>query len=442
MNTIQPLKTKEEAIEWIHSLKTLGIKPGLERMEWMLERLGHPEHRLRYIHVAGTNGKGSTVNYMYQVLRKSGYNVATFTSPYLIDFTNRIQVNQEDISADDLVEITNKLMPLYQELAETELGAPTEFEIVTMIAILYYATKAYPDIVLWETGLGGRLDSTNVIIPIVSVITNIGYDHMNLLGNNLKDIAKEKAGIIKPGAPVVTSVENEDAINVIQEVAKQKRCSIYQINEQYHVNVNNMDQTGSEFDFIGPFLTIPNVKLTMKGPHQVKNAAAAIMALEILRQYYAFMIDEDAVYNGLERAFWAGRFEVLADEPMVVVDGAHNPEGAKSLSDTISLFTPKRVIMVTGILQDKAIKEFYQAILQVADELIVTQPDFERAATVEAVEDAILQVDANRKITKIPDWQKAVDHALELASKDDLVVISGSLYMISDVRRYFKNKKS
>ncbi|WP_245683851.1 bifunctional folylpolyglutamate synthase/dihydrofolate synthase [Vulcanibacillus modesticaldus] len=430
------VKTKDEAIEWIHNLKTLGIKPGLSRMEWMLERLGNPERRVKFLHIAGTNGKGSTASFISNVLRKSGYKVGMFTSPYLIEFTNRIQINGEDISEEHLVEMLNRVIPLVKELEVSELGSPTEFEVVTTIAILYFASVAYPDIVVWETGLGGRFDSTNVVYPIVSVITNVGFDHMDLLGDDIKQIAMEKAGIIKPGVPVVSGVENEEARSVIKDIAKSKKASLYQLNEQFFIKTHKMNHLGSKFDFTGPFLTMPNLEIKMVGPHQIKNAAVALMALEILRQYYAFIIEEEAVYSGLKHTFWAGRFEIISEKPTVIIDGAHNPEGALSLGETVSLFEYNRLIMVTGVLKDKAIEDLFKNFIPIADQLIITKPDNPRALDLKDIKKVISTIVPTKEVILNPDWRDAVKQALQMADQEDLVVITGSLYLISDVRRY------
>lgn len=430
------ISAKEEAVEWIHNLKTLGIKPGLSRMEWMLERLGNPERRLKFIHIAGTNGKGSTASFISQVLKKSGYRVGMYTSPYLISFTDRIKVNGEDISGDDLVTILNKIIPLACELDETELGAPTEFEVITTLAVLYFAEIAYPDIVVWETGLGGRLDSTNVVLPLVSVITNVSYDHMNLLGNDIKDIAKEKAGIIKSSIPVVTSIDNLEALNEIKEVAKLKKAKLYQIDEHFHIKNDKIDRMGSTFDFVGPYVTMPEIEIKMLGPHQLKNAAVSLMALEILRQFYAFYINEDAIYSGMKNTFWPGRFELLNSNPTIIIDGAHNQDGAKNLKETIKLFDYKRLIVVTGILTDKAIEDFFKELLPIADQLIVTKPDFHRAAQPSELVDIIHSIDNNKQVTVIEDWKEAVDTTIEIATPNDLILYTGSLYLISDIRHY------
>jgi len=433
---IVKISAKAEAIEWIHNLKTLGIKPGLARMEWMLERLGNPERRLRFIHIAGTNGKGSTVSFISQVLKKSGYRVGTYTSPYLISFTDRIKVNGEDISGNDLVTILNKIIPLASELEKTELGAPTEFEIITTLAILYFAEIAHPDVIVWETGLGGRLDSTNVVLPLVSVITNVSYDHMNLLGNDIKDITIEKAGIIKSGIPVVSSVENLEALTEIKEIAKAKRANLYQLDEHFYIKNYNLDRFGGTFDFIGPYLTMPEIEIKMVGPHQLKNAAVSLMTIEILRQFYAYYIDEDAIYSGMKNTFWPGRFELLNSDPTIIIDGAHNPDGAKNLKETIRLYDYKRLIVVTGILSDKAIDDFFKELLPIADQLILTKPDFHRAADPSNLVDIIHNIDNNKQVMVIEDWKEAVDGAIAIAARDDLILYTGSLYLISDIRHY------
>jgi len=429
------IKTKEEAIEWIHGLMIHGIKPGLERMEWLLKRLGNPEKNLKFIHIAGTNGKGSTLSFISKVLIESGYKVGMFTSPYLIEFTNRIQTNGEDISGEDLVELTNQVIPLVKELESLEWGIPTEFEVVTTIALQYYSTKALTDVVLWETGLGGRLDSTNVVLPLLSIITNIGYDHMNYLGSDIKDIAKEKAGIIKSGVPVISGVENEEALEVIRATAKIKGSTFYQINEQFSLKIHNINQSGSVFEFASENMVISDIKIKMIGPHQVKNAAVSIKALEILKQDYEFNISDESLYRGMSQTFWAGRFEIISKKPLLVLDGAHNPEGAESLKETLSLFDYKRLIIVLGILSDKEIKEYLEIILPIADIIIITEPEVPRAANAEEIKKQIYALDKNKEVIAIKAWREAISQASKLTTDEDLVLITGSLYLIADARK-------
>ncbi|WP_369345632.1 bifunctional folylpolyglutamate synthase/dihydrofolate synthase [Caldalkalibacillus mannanilyticus] len=350
-------KSVDEAIEWIHSFLTLGIKPGLKRMEWMLERCGHPERRVKFIHVGGTNGKGSTVSYMRHVLQEAGYEVGSFTSPYIERFQNRIQINGQDIADHDLLSLAQKVKPLAEELAETELGAPTEFEIVTMIAILYYATVAYPDYVLWEVGLGGRLDSTNVVVPILSIITNVGFDHIHILGDRIEEIAFEKAGIIKAGIPVVTGVTDDQALPVIAEKAKEMKATLYTLNSGFHYQLESFTEELQTFSFQSMFQQYDHLLLSMKGPHQVHNASLAIMALEVLKQYYAIIWDEEHLRAGLQKTEWMGRLEKINEQPLTYLDGAHNPEGMEALSQTIQMYYSDRPITVIfSAMKDKEMK--------------------------------------------------------------------------------------
>lgn len=219
-----PLQSYREAVDWITGLIPFGIRPGLDRIEQLMERLDNPHRRLKFIHIAGTNGKGSTCAYLTSVLLRGGYDVGTFTSPYITKFTNRFQYNGIDIEEETLLRLANELKPHVDELAQTELGSPTMFEVSTALAILFYAKVTYPDYVVWETGLGGRLDVTNIVQPVVSVITNIGHDHMDKLGDTIAAVASEKAGIIKAGIPVISAVTQPEAIEVIKQAAEGKKA--------------------------------------------------------------------------------------------------------------------------------------------------------------------------------------------------------------------------
>ncbi len=436
------VETKGQAIEWIHGLVVFGMKPGLERMEWMLDKLDHPEQKSKFLHVAGTNGKGSTVSYISQVLINAGYQVGIFTSPYLVEFTNRIQVNGEDISGEDLVNILNQIIPLVKELEDSKIGIPTEFEVVTTIALLYYATIKQPDIVLWETGLGGRLDSTNIVTPLLSIITNIGHDHMDILGNNIKDIAKEKAGIIKQNIPVISGVEDAEALSVIRELAELKNSELYQLNEQYNFRIHDMSQAGSKFTFNSENLIIEDITIRMIGSHQINNAAISIMALQLLKDKYNFDIDLNVIYQGLEKTFWAGRFEIIALKPLIIIDGAHNLEGVQTIRQTLSLFKYNRLILVLGILKDKALKEYLEIITPLADQIIITEPGVPRKANAEDVRAIVYTIDANKKVITIKEWQQALTEGLKIIEEDDLLLVTGSLYLIAEARRFLLDKKN
>lgn len=444
MSSEQEWQHVDEAINWIHSLQTLGIKPGLKRMEWMLERLDHPHRRLKYVHVGGTNGKGSTISFLRHVLEEAGYDVGTFTSPYLERFQNRIQVNGVDIPDDDLLKLTKQIKPLADELARSELGAPTEFEVVTMIAILYFAKVAYPDLVLWEVGLGGRLDSTNVVAPILSIITNVGHDHQHILGGTLAEIAREKAGIIKPGVHTVTAVQDEEALEVIKAVAKEKPANLYTLGKEYHFQMEKSTPSEQVFTFSSIFKTYEQIKIHMPGRHQLENASVAIMALELLKQFYAIIWEEEELYAGMAKARWKGRLETIKEEPFTIIDAAHNPEGMASLGDYLAEhYRDWRITVFFSALQDKAIEQMLVSLQGKVDKLIFTQFDFPRVAKAEAILEHWKALSRSETIATVAaDWYEAYQEELKFyeqltkeEKKKQLILFTGSLYFISEVRK-------
>jgi dihydrofolate synthase/folylpolyglutamate synthase len=434
-----PLQTYNEAVEWINGLIPFGIRPGLERIERLMTLLGEPHRHLKFVHVAGTNGKGSTCAMMTSVLLQSGYDVGTFTSPYITKFTNRFQFNGEDIPEETLLKLANRLYPLVKEIAATELGSPTMFEVSTALAILYYATVAFPDVVVWETGLGGRMDVTNIVTPIVSVITNVGYDHTDILGDTLEQIAAEKAGIIKPGVPVVSCVTQPEAAEVIRETAADKRASLYLVDEQFTYEPSGGDQNGQTFVFRGPFREL-QISIGLLGEHQCANAAGAMMTLEVMRQYLAFVLDDEDLLAGFRNARWAGRLEQVSGNPRIVLDGAHNPEGAESLAKSLSsIYRYRKLILMMGMLANKHHEAYLKHILPLVDTLILTEPDFRRkmdAAEMAGIVEKLRPSYAKEHVEVIveQDWRKALALLKSRTEAEDLGVVSGTLYLISDVR--------
>ncbi|QJC52947.1 bifunctional folylpolyglutamate synthase/dihydrofolate synthase [Paenibacillus albicereus] len=429
----------EEARGWIEGLVSFGVRPGLDRMRIMMERLGHPERRLRFIHVAGTNGKGSVCAYLTEVLVRGGYDTGTYTSPYITKFTNRFRYNGQDIEEETLLRLANELRPLVEEIAETEHGSPTMFEVSTALAILYFARVTYPDYVVWETGLGGRLDVTNIVTPVISIITNVGHDHMDVLGDSITDIAREKAGIIKPGVPVVSTVENEEALAVIREAARKSKSTLYQLGEQFEETAIEATESGQSFGFKGPFRTMSRLSLTMAGAHQRKNAAAAVMALEALRQYNALLVEDEQLLEGLRSAQWPGRLEMVRREPRLLLDGAHNPEGAESLAAALrELHGGERIHVMIGMLGNKNHRGVLRHILPIADTLVVTQPAFRKALPAEELADVARELarelGVSPEIIAEPRWPDALERLERAASGGGLPVVTGTLYLIADVR--------
>lgn len=434
-----PLHTYEQAVEWINNLIPFGIRPGLERIEQLMQLLGHPHRRLKFIHVAGTNGKGSTCAFLTRVLIESGYDVGTFTSPYITKFTNRFQYNGQDIPEETLLRVANRLYPLVAEMAATELGSPTMFEVSTALAILYYAEECYPDVVVWETGLGGRMDVTNIVNPIVSVITNVGYDHTDILGDTLEQIAGEKAGIIKPGVPVVTSVDQPEVIEVLARKAEQCRTTMYLAGRDYTAERLSGDESSQSFHFHGPFREM-DIEIGMQGEHQCANAGLAMMTLEVLRQYMAFVLDDEPLLSGFRHTFWAGRLEKVSENPPIVLDGAHNPEGAASLVKSIpQTYTYNKLHLLAGMLENKQHEPVFRHLLSIADTLILTEPDFRRKMDADKLYELVhqLQHDMNKTEVEIiveSDWKQALELLKSRTEREDLGVVTGTLYLISDVR--------
>ncbi|MBP1995928.1 bifunctional folylpolyglutamate synthase/dihydrofolate synthase [Paenibacillus eucommiae] len=436
-----PFQTGREAVDWIVKLVPVGIKPGLKRMELLMEKLEHPERRLKFIHVAGTNGKGSTCAYLSRVIHQCGYDVGTFTSPFLERYTNRISLNGEDIEEEALVKLTNQLKPIVDEIAESELGSPTMFEVSTALAILYFARVAFPDFVVWETGLGGRLDSTNIVTPIISVITNVGHDHMDILGNTLEQVAAEKAGIIKSGVPVVTAVEQPELLAVLEQAAQAKKATLYTLGKQFRLETVSSEMDRQTFHFDGPFRQLKEVPVSLNGQHQVKNAAVAVMTLEVLRQYYALILDDDHLYKGLSETRWPGRLEMVSQNPRILLDGAHNPEGAETLAAALTdIYSYNRLHFMVGMLSTKNHTGYLRHILPLVDTLILTEPDFHKkgdaSRLAELAQELMSELNLQIEIILEPNWKLALEALKSRTEQDDLAVVSGTLYLISDVRSW------
>ncbi|MGX7419431.1 bifunctional folylpolyglutamate synthase/dihydrofolate synthase [Carnobacterium gallinarum] len=430
--------TYEEALEWIHGRLVLGMKPGLKRMEWMMAKLGHPERRFKSIHVAGTNGKGSTVTYLRSVLEEAGQVVGTFTSPYITVFNERISVNGEPISNEEILRLANLVYPLVIELESTPLGGPSEFEIVNTMMFLYFG-EGHADIVIVEVGLGGLVDSTNVVTPVVSVITTIGLDHMHILGHTLPEIAAQKAGIIKPGVPVVTGKIGKEALTVIQEIAEENDSSLIQLNQDYFISKwKTLPTWGEQFTFEDDFICLRQATISMLGEHQVENAALALEALRVYSHETGLAISHEAMLRGLKKAFWPGRMEKINDEPLIIMDGAHNEPAMRRLVDTLKQdFNQQEIYLIFASLEDKAVVEMLKLLEELPNcHLIVTSFDYPRAASAQSIAS---HLSGDYQIQE--KWQHALVETLNEMDNSGVLVITGSLYFISEVRHYFLDEE-
>ncbi|MBC2113204.1 bifunctional folylpolyglutamate synthase/dihydrofolate synthase [Listeria innocua] len=421
------LKSYQEALDWIHGTLRLGIKPGLARMEYIMEKLNHPEKANKWVHIAGTNGKGSTLTFIRSSLEEAGYKTGTFTSPYIETFNERISVNGIPVSDQMIVDLANRIKPIAEELEKTVYGPPSEFEIITAMMFLCFAEYEPIDIGIIEVGLGGRLDSTNVLTPLISVITTIGMDHMEFLGNSIEQIAGEKAGIIKPGIPVISGVIQKEAQEVIINNAVRNNSNVAWLNKDFFIQ-NRVDEItfrtshGDE---------IPDITIGLLGIHQLNNAAVAIKVLQYLNTFSSYEINQSAIKQGLKKAFWPGRMELLDVKPFIMLDGAHNPEGVKTFANSIKTYPGHKKIIVS-ILKDKNYQEMIALLKTIPDtEILLTTFDYPRAMS----DYEVTQIGTIEGISTNPNWKQALDDIKEIKN-DTKFFVTGSLYFISEVRKY------
>ncbi|MBA4496141.1 bifunctional folylpolyglutamate synthase/dihydrofolate synthase [Paenactinomyces guangxiensis] len=436
MDQTKMFATSEEVFHWMEHRCVRTIQPGLERMEWILNRIDHPERRCKFIHIAGTNGKGSTAAMISSVLREAGYPTGLFISPYVTNWNERIQFDGEPIAESSFVHWANFLRPLADEMAEHGPGAPSPFEFWTLIAICYFAYEASPWFIVWETGLGGRCDSTNVVYPLVSVITHIGFDHKDWLGETIAEIAREKAGIIKAGVPVVCGSENKEALAVITEQAKQKNSSLYVIHKNFQAEPKTATPNGQRFHFTNAYGTLSDLEIPLVGEHQIRNAGTALMALEVLRQHYATVLEREHIEQGLKKTSWPGRLEKVSDQPLIVLDGAHNPDGIHSLVSSVrQLYTYDHLILMVAMMRDKDITEMIQPLLPLAHQVIATQvQDLPRALPAEELAQQVRQLNPELSVQSASTAEEGLRLMKKKAGEKDLLLITGSLFLISEVR--------
>ncbi len=425
--------TSEEAIAWIHGRKTFGMRPGLMRVEALLQRLGNPEKNLTLIHVAGTNGKGSTVSYLRSLLEESGLQVGMFTSPHIESFNERIEIDGRFIPDDSLIEWVETLQPLVMQLdQEEELTGITQFEILTALAFGYFAQQQV-DVAIIEVGLGGRLDSTNVITPILTAITTIGMDHMDMLGDTIEAIAAHKAGIIKPKVPLVTGKIPESALSLIDLEAAESEAPVSHLGEDYRVTYHRPDEIWGEwFDFENDRGKIKGLKTPMIGRHQPENAGVAIQLYYLFCELKKLPFSEKVVRNGLKKAYWPARMEKISNEPLIIIDGAHNTHAMERLVETVrEEFTNYRIHILFSALETKNVDEMLQQLLTIPKaEIYLTTFDFPKAIH---LSDDYQQLNEAR-ISIVSLWQFGLAELLEKMTNEDLLLITGSLYFVSEVR--------
>lgn len=414
----------EENEKYLEKLRLIGSRFGTDCEKELLSLLGNPQDKLRFIHVAGTNGKGSFCSMMSSVLQKQGYKVGLYTSPYIVIFNDRIRVNGLPIAEDDI----NDLFERVRQKADTMKTPPSSFDFITAAAFLwFYETKC--DIVVLEVGLGGRYDSTNVIKnSLLSVITGIAFDHTEILGDTIEKIAWEKAGIIKENCPALYGGNDEKALNVIKNECEEKHSELTVKNPD-SLKILSTTLDGTEFEFDGKEYFI-----RLLGLYQPANAATVLAAIDVLRKH-GFEISETAVKDGLSSAVWQARFEKIADEPVVLYDGGHNPQGVRAAVESVrAYFGDKKINLLVGILADKAHGEMAEELAKIADRVICIAPPSPRALPAEALAEEFCEAGANaRAANSIKEGVK-----IALSYKKPVLVI-GSLYSYNDVSESVRN---
>ncbi len=425
----------EEALNYINDKDKYGSRLGLDSVGMLLKNLGNPHKGMNYIHVGGTNGKGSISSYLSEILISSGYKTGLYTSPYLERFTERIQINGVDIPDESLARITEKVKEAADKMVKDGFLHPTTFEIVTAIGFVYFE-EVGTDVIVLEVGLGGRYDSTNIIdSSLASIITTIDYDHMDVLGNTLPEIAFQKAGIIKENGLVIAYPQREETRKVFMDVSQEMNAQYVELGLE-DVIVKEETDYGSRFDFKFGDKLFNDLEISMLGDYQVYNAATAILCVLNLRERKLLSISDEDIYKGISLARWKGRLEVLGRAPVFLIDGAHNLQGVENLVKSLSLFRYKRLILGIGVLKDKDYSHMVEKLAPMADDIIVTEVKMPRKLVADDLASEIKKYNQNVHIeTSVG---KAVKKAIEIADEDDMILFGGSLYLIGEVRSIAK----
>ncbi len=425
-----------QAVEYMESLNRYGIVPGLTNIQSLCEALGNPQEDLKFVHIAGTNGKGSTLAYISTILKCAGYKVGRYVSPAIFEYRERIQMNGRPISQKALCTWVEKLQEVCEALVAEGKPHPTSFEAETALAFAYFKEQGC-DIVVLETGMGGRLDATNIIRnTLVSVLTSVSMDHMQYLGKTIEAIAAQKAGIIKPGCQVVTAMQEEAVLQVIKQMAAEYDCpvTVADVSEAKKIRYGLEKQ---RFDY----KTWKNLEITLAGKYQISNALLALKAVEVL-EAQGYSVTEKAIRQGLKEAKWPGRFTVVGKKPYFVVDGAHNGDAAKKLAESIEFyFTNKRIIFIMGVLRDKEYDKIIEQTHSYADQ-IITVATLGNARAMSAYELATEVAKVHPDVTAVDSLEEAVEVSYLLAGKEDVILAFGSLSFMGRLFTILEKRKA
>lgn len=401
-----------------------GIKLGLQNIKTLMEKLGNPQDKLKIIHIAGTNGKGSCTSFVNSALVSQGYKVGMFTSPSIYNFEERIRINNKNIPEDKLIDLMNEV----REVAETMEVFPADFELVTAIAFLYFYREKC-DFAIMEVGLGGRLDATNVAQnPLITLITSISLDHQQFLGNTIPEIALEKAGIIKENVPLVLYSQSKEAMDSIIGVANSKNSKVI-LNDLEKIELLENTKNGQIINY----KDFKDLKINLLGSHQINNATISLELLEQLRKM-GFEISNESIYNGFSSVTWPCRFELVSKNPDFILDGAHNIDGIEKFISSMNFYyKDNKKIGIFGVLADKDYNEMLAKIVPCFDVFLTVRPDSERAMESKELKERIEKL-TEKKVYSFENYQDAINKAIEISKEDDVISAFGSLYFVGEVR--------
>ena len=426
----------EEAMEYIKSTYKFGSNYGTERTKKILEILGNPQDKIKCIHIAGTNGKGSMSAMTAKILISAGYKVGMYTSPFIEEFEERIQINGTNIQKDDLAKAITRVEKAVNEVLSLGYDNPTEFEIITCAMFLYFCEQGV-DFAVIEVGLGGRQDSTNVMIPIACVIASISFDHMQILGDTLEKIALEKSGIIKENVPVIMYPQEQEALDVFKKVCEEKNAKLILVDRNSVQEKEIIKNSAMQEIIVKTQNDSYDISLNLLGVHQKLNCATVINLMEVLISQ-GIDIKKADILKGLREVKWIGRLEIMRREPMVVLDGAHNIDGITNLTNSIKkYFKYDKMVLILGILADKQVDDMIKMLTPIASKIIAVSPHSDRAKGAKELAQIIKNTNPNCEYEE--DYAKAYKKALSYCDKDDLLMIAGSLYLIGDMRKVVKN---
>ncbi len=418
----------QKSLDYLYGLEKFGMIFDLTQVERILEAIENPHREIQAIHIGGTNGKGSTAAMMASILQKEGYRVGLYTSPHLIRFTERIKVNGKEIEKEEVAALTEWMG---ERIGEANITSPFTFFDFTTAMALYYFKQKMVDLAVLEVGLGGRLDSTNVVDPLLSIITNISKDHEAYLGKSILKIAGEKAGIIKKGRPLITAATQPHVLHLFSKICREKGSLYFRVGKEFRYV-----QSGERnFDYEGIHRKLWGVSLNLWGFHQIINATTALGAMEVLEEL-GYPVSHDAMMDGLKEVEWPGRLEIICPSPRVVLDGAHNPAGALVLKESLEKeLRYDHLILLIGVMKDKDIESILHLLAPLADRIILTRPNNDRAAPPALLKKALGQ--NGKKAEIVEDLKGAIDRGLSMTGERDLLCITGSLYTVGEARAYF-----